>query len=511
LRRLPVIAHEVLEAFKNRKLLNSEKLKQHPPEYLQRKIDELPAKPEWVYPPFKHQLVCFLLCVKFPRYFHMLDMGLGKTKVMLDAFNYQRQVGKATRMLVLVPQTTNLFAWQDQVLEHAPGLTVDTLGPQTKSADRHTLFFEGESDVLLTTYAGLSTILSEKVKGTKKTLSPNKKLIRLAAKRFDTVVMDECSFVGNWQSLIFRILRIMTPTTPFVYGLSGTPFNGDPQKLWSQFYLIDRGASLGTSLGILREVMFKEKSNGFATVWKLPKKNEKKLYRLCRHRGIRYEESEAADLPPLVGGIAKPQICYVNQSTPQAKHSLRLHDELSDAHGAGESLVNSYSQMRSVAAGFLSTESGPSFFKPNAKIDALLSLVEELGDRQAIVFHHHRVIGEQIRDALKKAKKTTAAIYGGQAGKDKQMERFKSGAAQILVANSNAAAFGLNLQFCNVSIFFESPDDITTRKQAEKRTHRTGVAGTVFIYDIVARGTVDEKILEALKENKRVLDKVLDG
>jgi SNF2 family DNA or RNA helicase len=234
---------------------------------------------------------------------------------------------------------------------------------------------------------------------------------------------------------------------------------------------------------------------------------------MCQHRGVRYEEGEANDLPPLIGGIDKPEIRYVDQSPMQARHSLRAHDELKEAHKAGNATPssNAYCDMRAIAAGFVSHDGVASFFKPNAKMEALLSLIEELGDRQAIVFHHHRVVGEEIRAVLTKAKKKVAWAYGGQSDKDKHLAKFQSGKAQFLVANANSTAYGLNLQFCNVSIFFESPDDITTRKQAEKRTHRTGAEGTVFIYDIVARGTVDGKILTALKENKRVLDVVLDG
>jgi SNF2 family DNA or RNA helicase len=510
-----MIDPEAIENWLSRDIRDSANVKRFTPEALQAKIDRLEPRPTFVVEPYPHQMACFLLGVKYPGYFFQLDMGLGKTKITLDLLRWRKVRGDVSRALVLVPGVSNIDAWGREIEKHAPDLRYHLLGEDISSKRRGEMFTDLDIDIVVVTYQGFLRLVCERAAGKGKLL-PNWKAVSWVSDTFQMMVCDESSAFKNNQSLTFSVLRRLS--MKYRYPLSGMPFSSDPEGLWPQFLVSDGGETLGNTLGFYRECFFREeeiwaaKRRGVARVptrWVLLKKKEVLLHRMLRHGSIRYETSECKDLPPVVGGIDDLMIRSVHMSSEQSRHAAALHDSLIEAVQAEEVPEAIYYQMRCVSSGFI--PHGDTFidFKSNPKLDALIQLIEELGGQKLIVFVHYQHTAELVRAALIKKKIKIAELHGKAKNKSAQLKRFE-GAAQVLIA-SKGAAIGLNLQFCSRTVYFESPDDIATRRQSEKRTHRDGQKSTVYYYDFVVRGTYDFKILDALKANKRVLDVVIDG
>lgn len=482
---------------------------------LRAKVDQLDPKPEFELEPFAHQLACFLLCAKYPGYTLHMDMGTGKTKTMIDSFRWRKARGEASRMLVLVPGTSNVDEWGHELELHGPELEVELFDPSRDSLTRYELFWNRDAgDVLVMTYRGLALLLS-KTKGSPKSLKtrlePDDSRLRKIGKMFEFLVCDESTAIKNPQSLIFRILRRFVKRVPFRYCLTGTPANMSMLDLWSQFYVADGGETLGETLGWFREAFFQEVEGEYRTEWKIKKRMIPKLHRVIRQGAIRYEDKECQDLPATMGGIADPMIRAVPMSIAQGRRVAAGREAIQEAHAEGDTdgVKNIYYEMRCLSSGYVPTDAGFHDYAENPKLDALMQLLEEGAGHHWLVFLHFKHSADLIGTELRKRGIDFVEVSGRVTNKAKALAKFR-GSTQVMLG-SGAAALGLNLQHCSRTVYFESPDSIAVRRQSEKRTHRHGQLHRTRFYDLLVRGTYDGRILEALQRGKSVLDAVVDG
>ena len=122
--------------------------------------------------------------------------------------------------------------------------------------------------------------------------------------QFDGLILDEATVIkGRSSVLIVRICRQLSKHAQMVLALSGTPCGKDPQDLWQQMYLVDRGETLGKTLGLYRAAFFSEHEDYWGHVSYVFKKSMRgKLNRVLAHRSMRYAVEES-DLPPLVSRV----------------------------------------------------------------------------------------------------------------------------------------------------------------------------------------------------------------
>lgn len=478
---------------------------------LRAKVDRLEPKPEFELEPFAHQLACFLLCAKYPGYTLHMDMGTGKTKAMIDSFRWRKARGEASRMLVLVPGTSNVDEWGRELDVHGPELCYRLFDARRGPEERERIFWEMPSvEVVVLTYRGLVMLLSKsaKIKGG---LCPDESKLRRIGRTFDFLVCDESTAIKNPQSLIFRILRRFVKRVPFRYCLTGTPANMSMLDLWSQFYVADGGETLGETLGWFREAFFQEVEGEYRTEWKIKKRMIPNLHRIIRQGAIRYEDKECQDLPATMGGIADPMIRAVPMSLAQGRRVAAGREAIQEAHAEGdtEGVKNIYYEMRCLSSGYVPTDAGFHDYAENPKLDALMQLLEEGRGQHWLVFLHFKHSADLIGTELRKRGLEFVEVSGRITNKAKALKKFR-GSAQVMLG-SGAAALGLNLQHCSRTAYFESPDSIAVRRQSEKRTHRHGQLNRTRFYDLLVRGTYDGRILEALQRGKSVLDAVVDG
>lgn len=132
--------------------------------------------------------------------------------------------------------------------------------------------------------------------------------------------------------------------------------------------------------------------------------------------------------------------------------------------------------------------------------------VEEkpVGKKPASIWANYRYNIDEIINELTKhyGSSCVTGYHGGINTKDRTeaIERLQNGDLTFLVANPQTAAFGLTLTAATTQIFYSNNYRLELRAQAEDRSHRIGQRNVVTYIDLVARGTVDEKILEALRK-----------
>ena len=502
---------ERAERFLARPLDDIHALKMLAPEAVDAELAAL--NPYFVTPPYLHQKVCFLAGVKHPRLVLLLWMGTGKTKIVLDCLVHHLRTGLIKkRILVLVPNEANVESWRDEIAIHQPGLTSAPL-PLNRS-------IPGGVHIVLSNYQRLGRLLTDNVadrKTRKMKWEINAERLERFSDNFDAIVCDESTALMNPRSITTKIALAISWRCEVAYGLTGTPFGRDPQALFSQFLAVDKGETFGANLGLFREAYFSahrnywQKTKWAGFTYKLRPDREDDLRRAMRHRSLHYDLEECITLPDAVESTVAVTLSEVAANF-YATGRETMQAEATD----GLDVRNQFVQLRQIASGFKVVDiDGERFeipFDDNPKLDALRNLFDEIPQEcKIVVFHDFIRSGHEITD-LAKEMKIKSAQLSGEGDKTAELRKFLDNpACRLLVTNSKIGALGLNLQIARYVIFYESPVSPIVREQAKARCRRSGSTNTVFYYDIVAKNTVEEKILEWVREGKDLLDAVLRG
>ena len=154
-----MISKYAVDRFLARKLSSFIWIKRKNRKKLLAAIHELDPVPEFVGPhePYNHQLGAFLIGVYIPEFLFLLDLGTGKTRIILDLIAYDKLCGKKTRFLVLVPNTANIENWLIEVETYQPKLVCVAMDGNTAQRNK---MLSRRADVFIINYAGFVALFT---------------------------------------------------------------------------------------------------------------------------------------------------------------------------------------------------------------------------------------------------------------------------------------------------------------------------------------------------------------
>jgi len=507
-----IIAKGVVNDFLTAKLDSFSWIKKSKRQDLLAFLDDTGYELDFKLKPFDHQLASIALGLEMPEFLFLLDMGTGKSAIALNIIAARSKAKEIKRTLVLVPGPANIIGWEEEIALHSD-LTCTLLLGDRKAKNKA---LETESDIYVINYSGLQSIVTslEKVAGRKsKQRTIDKKLLLDFSRLFDCIIFDELHMCKSTKSLTYRICQQLSKESSFRYGLTGTPFGRDPVDFWAEFFLVDRGETLGQTLGLYRAAYFEEKNNWFGgTEYTFNKKLAGSLARRLRHRSIRYADHECNDIPK------KFSKNIVVEFPPDIKEKYQeLIEKIIESKQNVSESENVFMQMRQIASGFikLTTDAGEEIyvdFPVNPKMEALESLLSSLpAKRKMVIFYEFTKSGDMIEQMLKERKIKYGRLDGTVKDKTVPYKRFKEDPkCTVFMCNSKSGGTGLNFQVANYVTFYESPVSPIVRKQAEKRCHRTGQTRRTYIYSILVKDSVDIRIAEFIEEGKNLFDLLIE-
>lgn len=505
-----------VEAFYKRELDDFRWIKECPREEL---LKLVPKGFRFVTEPYTHQLACFILATKFPRLLFFLDLGTGKSRVLLDIIRYRKMMRQLRGALVTMPNVINMASWERQISIHAPDLSYRILSGD--KASRYAMMDEEPVDVCLINVGGLPVYMADAKRRTKKGKQRRDVVVEDAVEfsnKFSFIGYDEIHVgLSTVTSLQYRLAKMLSWRADFAYGLTGTPMGKDPTKMWPQFHVIDQGETLGHSLAMFRAAYFHEKESYWKGIeYVFDKHKRLHLHKATQHRSIRYTDKEVADMPAVT-----PIVIPVPMSVQQMHRNEELLLQAKQARSLGETQPATFIRQRQTTAGFIAVKGEDNTklevaFSPNPKIDALEEFINELLEEdKLVVFHSYVYSGVLITELLKKMKVGHSGV--GQGWKDPalSLRRFLTDPkCRVFVANVQAGGTGVDgLQtVCHYQLFYESPVSPTQRRQAEKRLNRDGQKRRCYTYDLVARGiNVDQRVLDSIAAGVDIYESVVNG
>lgn len=468
-------------------------------------IDSIEPRVALHYEARMHQRACFALGVAYPAFGFWLDMGTGKTLIALELMRYWWRTKKLRRGLVFVTSNAAFPTWAKQIERFKIEVPYVMLDGSSEQKWRQLASFD--NGLVFVSYPGMVAMVCRKAR---KQLEVDPDKFERLADRVDALVLDESTRASGYKSLTHGLCRDLRERVDICYALAGRPFGRDPTLLWAQQKIIDKGESLGETLGLFREAFFIGKENywaarkgrrgKFVKDYVFNKQRMPELTRLARHRSVTYSAEECIEVPQWT-----PLREHVQLPEEASLYYERTVNQIIDAKGNLKEMQSAFTRIRQLSSGFLGLRDEDDndkrvevAFGVNPKLDRLLELIEEMPtDRKALVFYEFTWSGRRIMEELTERKISASWLWGGTKDSQAALRRFTdSQDCNVMVLNNRKGAMSLDgLQVANYVFFYESPVSVIDREQAERRARRQGQMRKVFQYDLVVDGTLDERIL----------------
>lgn len=422
----------------------------------------------------------------------LLDPGLGKTSITLALFKLLKNAGLVRGMLVIGPLRPVSTTWPEEVekWEDFADLKVSLMHG---SPAQRLAALRAKADIYLINPEGLRWLFWA--------LGPNKDKWP-----FDMLAVDESTKFKNSTSIRFQTLKPHLKRFRRRYILTGSPAPNGLQDLFGQIYVLDMGASLGQYISHYRTMHF-DAGGHEGMQYTVREGHEDKIYRKVAKLVVRMSAEEYLKLPPLI-----PRNEYVVLPPPARK----LYDELEAKffYDLGKqstiTAVNSgalSSKMRQIANGNVYDDNKMGQWVHDAKVEALMDLLEQLQGQPTLVAYDFRHELKHLQAMLKKhGHGDVPHIGGGVSVKAARVlqDGWNRGEVPIILGHPDSVAHGLNLQKTGRAlIWFSMTWNLELYEQYIRRLWRKGQTQRVFVYHIMARNTIDEIMRGRVEEKHR--------
>lgn len=407
----------------------------------------------------------------------LLDMGLGKTVISLTAIaDLLFDSFLAHRILVIAPLRVARDTWPAELKKwsHLKHLSFAVaVGPP---ADRKAALMSN-ADITIINRENVQWLIDDSG----------------MPFHFDTVVIDELSSFKNPQSKRFKSLSKVRPKIKRIIGLTGTPSSNGLMDLWAEFRLLDMGQRLGRFITQYRNNYFiPDKRNGqIIYSYKPLPYAEEAIYKQISDITISMKSTDCLQMPELVSSQYEVQLSEDERERYEqlkAEFVLNISNEEITAANAA-SLTGKLVQL---ANGAIYTDSGDIMEFHNSKLDALEDLIEAANEKPVLVAYWFKHDLQRIKKRF-----TVRELKSG-----KDIEDWNSGKIPVAVIHPASAGHGLNLQSGGSTlIWFGLTWSLELYQQTNARLYRQGQRSeTVIIQHIIAKNTIDEQIIKALKK-----------
>lgn len=419
-----------------------------------------------------------------------LDMGLGKTAVVLSALEERHLPA-----LVVAPKRVAENVWEAERDLWRPGLTM-AVAAGDKAARGKAL--ASDADVVVLGRDNLRDVDSLRRRHP-----------------FRTLVLDELSSFKNRASQRWKAARRLASksTTEHVWGLTGTPSPNGYLDLWAQVYLLDFGERLGKNLTTYRSRYFfpgRQLPNGTIIEWILREGADDKIKAKLADLCLAMESDGRVKLPDVTFNDV-----VVDLPPAVRKAYRKLSDDMvvdlrdifgGELHTAGNAATLT-ARLSQMTAGFLYVDDAELHdyaytWLHDQKLDALAEIMEAPREGGVLVFYQYTAERDRILARFKEA------VHINEPDAIKRWDR---GEVPMLVAHPASAGHGLNLQHGGHTEVWTSPTwDLEHWEQGIKRLARQGQKHPVVIHVLLAKKTIDYLVRSRLAGKARVQDDLLD-
>jgi len=460
--------------------------------------------------PYAHQLTALQKSWNKETYAYFMEMGTGKTKVLIDNLAMLYDKGKVDGALIIAPKGV-IGTWYNQEIpthlpDHIENVSVlwQALITKKQQENLDSLFkTEEKLHILIMNVEALST--SKGTEFAAKFLNCHRSMIAI----------DESTTIKNSSAKRTKNILSLAKLAKYRRIMTGSPVTKNPLDLYSQceflspwllnfqsFYAFrNRYAEMKTINARGRSIQV---VNYFKNIGELSDKLKGFSYRVLKE--------DCLDLPDKI---------YVKRNIALTPEQLKVYQQmkttalaiLNGKQVTSVTVLTQLMRLHQITCGHFTADDGSTQIIKNNRISELMNVLEEI-EGKAIIWANYQHDIVQIQKAIEKEyDKDYAVTYYGLTPQDERQENIKKFQndpnCRFLIGTPQTGGYGITLTAANTVIYYSNGYDLEKRLQSEDRAHRIGQKKAVTYVDLITEKTVDEKIVKALRKKINIASEVL--
>ena len=460
--------------------------------------------------PYKHQLTALEKSWNKENFAYFMEMGTGKTKVLIDNLAMLYDKGKVDGALIIAPKGV-IKTWYEQELpthlpNHIENKTVLWQSNITKSQQEILdSLFETETSlhILIMNVEAFST--DKGVKFATKFLNSHRTLMAI----------DESTTIKTPAAKRTKNIIKLGKDSKYRRIMTGSPVTKNPLDLYSQCEFLDPWLlnfasyyAFRNRYAEMRTMHLRGRSiqvvHAFQNLSELSEKLQSFSYRVLKE--------DCLDLPPK--NFIKRHIVL----TPDQKkvYEQMKKEAMATLNGKVTSTMTVLTQLmrlHQITCGHFTADDGSVQLIDSNRIKELMNILEETEGKAIIWANYQRDVNQIIKHIVKNYGEGSVVDYYGltpQEERQDNIRKFQNGdECRFLVGTTQTGGYGITLTKANTVIYYSNGYDLEKRLQSEDRAHRIGQNKNVTYIDIICEKTVDEKIVKALRNKINIASEVL--
>jgi SNF2 family DNA or RNA helicase len=466
--------------------------------------------------PYKHQDEVLQECWFTTEFALFLEMGCGKSKILIDNIAILYNQGRIDSALIVAPKGVYDNWVNGEIPDHLPDYIESRIikwsPAETKknqalreSALEHTI----DLIILVMNVEAFSTIKGSKFAG------------RFIMNKRALFAVDESTTIKSPRAKRTKNIVRLSKYAEYRRILTGSPVTRSPLDLYTQCEFLDPellGFGSYYSFRSRYAEMVNMTSGGRTFKQVTGYKNLEELTENLKSFSSRILKKECLDLPDKIYMTRKIEL------TPEQK---KIYSELKkyaitqlyDEEKGGQqvsvtSVLTKMLRLHQISCGHTTTDVGENVEVKSKRLEELMNILEEV-DGKAVIWANYRYDIKKIIEEIKKThgNNSIGSYYGDTSDSNralylKQFQDLKS-PLRFLVGNTQTGGYGINLTAASTVIYYSNNFDLEKRLQSEDRAHRIGQVNKVTYIDIICKDTVDEKIVKSLLAKQNIAAQVL--
>jgi len=461
--------------------------------------------------PFAHQLKALEMSWKKEVFAYFMEMGTGKSKVLIDNISMLYDNGKINGVLIVAPKGV-YKNWSDSeipthMVDHIEKNVVvwQSLINEKQKQKLNSLFKTGEHlNVLVMNVEAFST--KKGVEFASKFLSCHRAMIAI----------DESTTIKNPNAKRTKNILLLSEQSTYRRILTGSPVTKSPLDLFSQCKFLDPWLlghesyySFRTRYAMMRTANFGGRSVqivvGYRNLSELTEKIKPFSYRCLK--------DDCLDLPE------KTYMKRSIQMTDEQQKIYRQMKEMALAYLNGKqvttaTVITQLMRLHQITCGHFASDDGEIQEVKNNRIGELMNVLDEIEGKAIIWAHYRHDIETIVKEVEKKYGSNSIVTYYGDTTTEDRQKAIKqiqdiSSPTRFLVGTPQTGGYGITLTAASTMVYYSNGYDLEKRQQSEARIDRIGQKKNMTYVDIICEETIDEKIVKALRKKVNIATQIM--
>jgi SNF2 family DNA or RNA helicase len=458
--------------------------------------------------PFAHQSKALEMSWNKEVFAYFMEMGTGKSKVLIDNICMLYNAGKINGALIIAPKGVYKNWFDSEIPNHMPDYIEKKIGlwrTDPNAKELKPLFSTGaELHILIMNVEAFST--KKGVLFAHKFLSCHNALIGI----------DESTTIKNPNAKRTKSILSLKPLSKFRRILTGSPVTKSPLDLFSQCQFLDSWLlnqssyyAFRTRYAVCRKINVSGRQVeivvGYRNLGELSEKVKPFSYRVLK--------DDCLDLPP------KTYTKRIIELSDEQKKVYKTMKEKAIAFLNGKmvstaTVITQLMRLHQITCGHFTSDDGDVQEIKNNRIDQLMEILEEV-EGKAVIWAHYRYDIKKIVEAISKkyGENSVVTYYGDTSTDDRQKAitkiQDKDSSVRFIVGTPQTGGYGITLTGASTMIYYSNGYDLEKRQQSEARIDSIGQEKPMTYIDIIAEGTVDDKIVQSLRKKVNIATEVM--